>query len=146
VIAELRERYQTPYPLALITPYVHDRDLVMSLPERNDLPVALAVIVRTGQGIMISKTADRFFRKVEFGEHESGHALRLWPAGKESPVAIDPLKRFGRPNVDGISTERLWELYDAGESVEQIPEVYAMEVARVRAGVLYEEQHRSLAA
>ena len=42
----------------------------------------------------------------------------LRPAGPASPVVIDPLVRFGRPVlVDGVATERLWELFDAGETV-----------------------------
>ena len=44
----------------------------------------------------------------------------LRPARPASPVVIDPLVRFARPVVvdDGVATERLWELFDAGETVE----------------------------
>ncbi len=70
---------------------------------------------------------------------------RLRPAGPVSPVVIDPLVSFGRPTVDNVATERLWELYDAGEDVEEIAEGYELPADRVRSAVAYEEQLRSLA-
>jgi len=59
---------------------------------------------------------------------------------------IDPLVRFGSPSVQGVATERLWELFDAGESIEQIADGYEMPTGEIRAAVAYEEQLRSLAA
>ena len=61
-------------------------------------------------------------------------------------MVIDPLVRFGRPSVQGVSTERLWELFDAGESLEEIADGYDMSPELARAAVAYEEQQRSLAA
>jgi hypothetical protein len=40
----------------------------------------------------------------------------------------------------------LWELYDAGETIEEIAAGHRMAPTSVRAGVAYEEQQRSLAA
>jgi uncharacterized protein (DUF433 family) len=48
--------------------------------------------------------------------------------------------------VAGIATERLWELADAGETIEEIADGYDLAEGDVRAGVAYEEQFRSLAA
>jgi len=61
-------------------------------------------------------------------------------------VVIDPLVRFGRPVVSGVSTERLWELADAGEPIAEIAGAYELPEEEVRAAVAYEEQFRSLAA
>lgn len=88
---------------------------------------------------------NRFFKKVEF-DGDSKNALRIRPAGEASPVVIDPLIRFGRPAVVGVATERLWELYDAGESLEEIADSYEMDIGAVKAAVAYEEHFRSLAA
>ena len=57
-----------------------------------------------------------------------------------------PLVRFGRPSVSGVSTDRLWELADAGESVEEIADGYDLPAEDVRSAIAYEEQFRSLAA
>ena len=95
---------------------------------------------------MLAEEAQRFLKKVEFELPESGDVRLVRPAGPASPVVIDPLVRFGRPTVRGIATERLWELFDAGESIEQIATGYDIEPELVRAAAAYEEQQRSLAA
>ena len=61
-------------------------------------------------------------------------------------MVIDPLVRFGQPAVAGVATGRLWELYDAGESLDEIADAYELGVDDVKAAVAYEEQFRSLAA
>ncbi|HUF34259.1 MAG TPA: DUF433 domain-containing protein [Acidimicrobiales bacterium] len=59
---------------------------------------------------------------------------------------IDPLVRFGRPSVEGVATERLWELFDASETLDEISDAYDLPNDVVSAAVAYEEQLRSLAA
>jgi uncharacterized protein (DUF433 family) len=146
VIDELRREFGTPYPLATARPYVYGKDLVLELQERNDIPRSIAIVISSGQTIALADEAKRFFKKVEFEPPDEGDVRRLRPAGPASPVVIDPLVRFGRPSVQGVSTERLWELHDAGESVDEIADGYDMSTDVVRAAVAYEEQQRSLAA
>jgi uncharacterized protein (DUF433 family) len=146
IIDELRREFHTPYPLATARPYVLGKELVLELQERADLPAAIAIVVRSGQQLLLTDEATRFVSKVEFGEIGLGEAQRLLPAGKASPVVIDPLVRFGRPTVAGVATERLWELFDAGESVVEIADGYELQPELVRSAVAYEEQLRSLAA
>jgi uncharacterized protein (DUF433 family) len=146
VIEELRRELDTPYPLATAKPYVYDKELVLRLQEKADLPAAIAIVIRSGQEILMAPETNRFFKKVEFETGDGGAALRLSPAGTASPVVIDPLIRFGRPAVRGVATERLWELHDAGESLEEIADGYDLDLDAVRAAVSYEEQYRSLAA
>jgi uncharacterized protein (DUF433 family) len=146
VISELRRELDTPYPLATAKPYVYDRELVLELQERNELPQAIAIVIRSGQEILMTPETNRFFKKVEFEPGAGGNALRLRPAGEASPVVIDPLIRFGRPTVSGVATDRLWELHDAGESLSEIAEAYELDIESIRAAVAYEEQFRSLAA
>lgn len=146
VIDELRREFNTPYPLATAKPYVVGKELVLDLQEKNGIPPAIAIVIRSGQQILLADDAQRFFKKVEFDAPEEGDVQRLRPAGTASPVVIDPLVRFGRPSVQGVATDRLWELYDAGESIEQIAGGYDMPTEEIRAAVAYEEQMRSLAA
>lgn len=146
VIDELRREFDTPYPLATTRPYVMDgKELVLEVQERNDLPPAIAIVIRSGQQLMLTEGASRFLRKIEFDQHEI-EARRLHPAGPTSPVVIDPLIRFGQPHVAGVATERLWELFDAGEAVDEIASAYEIGVELVGAGIAYEEQQRSLVA
>jgi uncharacterized protein (DUF433 family) len=94
----------------------------------------------------LADEAKRFIKKVEFDPPENGDVRRLRPAGAASPVVIDPLVRFGRPSVHGVATDRLWELFDAGESVDDIAAGYDLQPEVIRAAIAYEEQQRSLAA
>lgn len=146
VIDELRREFRTPYPLATARPYVLGKELVLEVQERNDLPAAIAIVIRSGQQLLLADDANRFFRKVEFDPPDRGDVRRIHPAGPASPVVIDPLVRFGRPSVGGVSTERLWELFDAGETVDEIAVGYELLGEDVRAAIAYEEQLRSLAA
>lgn len=59
-------------------------------------------------------------------------------AGKESPVVIDPEFNFGAPTVDGISTEVLAEMVDAGEPLEEVADDYGLSPARLRQALAYE--------
>lgn len=140
VIDKLRDELQTPYPLATARPFVHDRDLVWQVQEDANLPRTLAIVVRTEQVIGLGDVASRFLRKVEFEEPEQGNIVRMRPAGRTSPVVMDPMMRFGRPTVGGASTERLWELYDAGEPPEWIARAYSLTIEEVNAALAYEEQ------
>lgn len=146
VIDELRQQLSTPYPLATAHPYIVGRELVWELQERQGLHPAIAIVVRTGQTVALAAEADRFVKKVEFDPTGLGGVRRIHPAGTASPVVIDPLVRFGRPAVEGVATERLWELHDAGESIVEIARDYEMAENLVRAGVSYEEHQRSVAA
>ena len=146
VIEELRREYNTPYPLATAHPYVYGQELVLEVQERYDLPAPIAIVIRSGQQILLADAAKQFFRKVEFDPAGQEVAQRVRPAGPSSPVVIDPLVGFGQPAVSGVSTDRLWELSDAGESITEIADGYDLPEEEVRAAVAYEEQFRSLAA
>lgn len=146
VIEELRRVLGTPYPLATARPYVFDKELVLDVQERAGVPSAIAIVIRSGQEIMMTPETNRFFKKVEFDPGASASALRIRPAGAASPVVIDPLVRFGQPSVAGVATERLWELFDAGETLDAIADGYDLDIDDVKAAVAYEEQFRSLAA
>ena len=146
VIDALRQELSTPYPLATAHPYIVGRELVWELQESKGLDPAIAIVVRTGQSVALAVEADRFVKKVEFDPQGTGSVRRIHPAGKASPVVIDPFVRFGRPAVEGVATERLWELHDAGEPIDEIASDYDMAENLVRAGVAYEEHQRSVAA
>jgi uncharacterized protein (DUF433 family) len=144
VIAKLRERYETPYPLAHAQPWVYDRELVLAVQEEAGLDERLAIVVRTGQEIMLSTVAERFVRKVEF---DSGDAAVRWhPAGKLSPVVIDPRRSFGMPAVSGVATERIFELVVAGDEPAAVAEGYGLSLDDVRAACAYEETASAYAA
>lgn len=103
---------------------------MLKIQEKNDLPRSIAIVVATGQTISLADEAARFLKRVEFEPADQGDARRLRPAGLASPVVIDPLVRFGQPSVDGVATKRLWELFEAGEAIEDITDGYDMSTDR----------------
>ncbi len=66
VIDELRREFATPYPLATARPYVLGKELVLKVQEENELPPAIAMVIRSGQQVLLADDANRFFKKVEF--------------------------------------------------------------------------------
>jgi len=148
VIDELRKVFKLPYPLATKNLYLHGREIVWKLQIENNLPSALAMVVRSGQMMMLADEAHSFFKKIEFDPNGDalGEACRIYPGGVDAYVSIDPLVCFGRPAIGGVATERLWELRAAGEVVSEIAADYEMPQHLVRAGVAFEEMQRVFAA
>jgi|GEM_PF-6740441 len=54
----------------------------------------------------------------------------------DSPAVIDPDIRSGRPAVNGISTEILFEQSEAGESDQDLAEAFGLTISQVRSAVL----------
>ena len=148
VIDELCNVFELPYPLATKNLYLNGHEIVWKLQVENNLPSALAMVVRSGQMMMLADEANSFFNKIEFDPNGDalGEACRMYPGGVDAYVSIDPLVCFGRPAIGGVATERLWELRAAGEKVSEIAADYEMHEHLVRAGVAFEEMQRVLAA
>jgi uncharacterized protein (DUF433 family) len=82
--------------------------------------------------------ADKF---AEFDYEQFGDkywALRWYPAGRSSPVLIDPKIAFGAPTVRGIPTWVLRGRWEAGESLEDIEEDFGIEQPDARQGLEFE--------
>ena len=136
----MRHQFGIRYPLAHFQPFVSDqRRLVLQIQEEAQLPFDYWLVVEatTGQ-LLLSSVAEAFVERVEFSAEANGEVIRLFPVGKDSPVVIDPRRAFGAPNVNGVRTDALAELVDAGESPEEIADQFGLEVANVKAAVAYE--------
>jgi hypothetical protein len=68
------------------------RRLMLEVQEDRHLPETLRAVyeVNTGQLILDPRAAG-FLERVEFADGGDQEALRIRPAGKDSPVVIDPL-------------------------------------------------------
>jgi uncharacterized protein (DUF433 family) len=77
-----------------------------------------------------------YLESVDFDDQHE--ALRLHPAGKESPVVIDPERCFGDVTVAGIRTEVIREQVEAGEAIEQVADDFDLTVATVKAALSWE--------
>jgi uncharacterized protein (DUF433 family) len=139
-IDALRREFGVPYPLAHFRPFVSDqRRLVLDLQREADLPIEFGMVVEavTGQ-LLLTTVAESFLERVEFSSEGDQQVLRLFPAGRESPVVIDPRRAFGAPSVLGVRTDAIAELVDTGEAPEEVAEHFGLDVAVVKAAVAFE--------
>ena len=143
VIERLRQEFDVQYPLAHSRPWVYDRQLVLQIQEETHLDPSLAIVIRSGQELMLAREVEAYLQKVEFADDV---VARIRPAGKTSPVVIDPAFSFGRPSIRGVATERIAELYRAGDSAEFLAETYVLPLSDINAAIAYETQLAATAA
>jgi uncharacterized protein (DUF433 family) len=140
VIDRLRRDFGVPYPLAHFKPFVAEgRRLVLDMEDQIGLPAALRMVValRTGE-LLLTAPAESFLEHVDFSAEGEQWAERFYPAGRGSPVVIDPDLAFGAPTVRGIRTEALTELVDAGEPLDAVAEDFNLDVGELKAALAYE--------
>lgn len=155
LIRDLRERLGTKYPLAEARPlFSAGRELLWEEQNRHDLSEDLLLVVRgrseDGYQLVLTDVAKSFANRVEFEPDSDGVAARWFPLGKDvnRRIAIDPQVTFGLPAINGVRTESLAELADAGDSVQEIAAAYGrlgITPADVRAAIEFEHGLRATA-
>jgi uncharacterized protein (DUF433 family) len=147
-IDTLRQSLGVRYPLAHLRPWVGpDRSLLVEAQREADLDPELWCCYEPVTGrVLLTEPAQSFLERVEFGQDGNGVVVRLRPAGKVSPVVIDPEIRFGSPSVAGIPTETLDEMVRAGDSVESVATGYDLSLDEVVAALDFERVRRLPAA
>jgi uncharacterized protein (DUF433 family) len=142
-ISKLRQEFGVPYPLAHFKPFIGEgRRLLLEVQERVGLSEPLRVVyeAKTGQ-LILDPRAVEYLDRVEFAETGEREAQRIYPAGRESPVVMDPRVASASPAVRGIRTEAIAELAEADVSVEDIAADFSLPVPVVKAAVAYEWSH-----
>lgn len=140
-IAVLREKTGEPYPLAHERPWAMSGRLLLEAQEASELPPEYWLYAPTdGQLVMPLYAAQEFLDRVTF-EHDEAVLWR--PAGRESPVVIDPDTRFGRPSVKGVSTSVLKEYSDDGYDYDEIAEEFGLSLREVELAVAYELESKA---
>ena len=102
-------------------------------------PEFCLVAVANGQ-IVLTAPGEEFFARVDW----SGDQPAAWHPHEDpaSPVRLNPLVRFGKPAVGGISTEAIAGELDGGASLEEVAEDFGLDIDVVRWAQSYElSQH-----
>lgn len=146
-ISDMRQQFGVPYPLAHFKPFASGRRLLLEVQEQAHLPESMRMVyeVSTGQLILDARVTG-FLDRVEFADTGNEEAVRIRPAGKDSPVVIDPLISSGASTVRGTRTEILAEQASAGTPVDEIAEDFGMPVELVKAALSYEWSAETAAA
>jgi uncharacterized protein (DUF433 family) len=138
-ITRLREELGVPFPLAHARPWVDDRRLLRRIEQEMNVPESESLIERDDGQLALTPIAQAFMDKVDFDEaSDSGVVLRYLPLGRGSALSADPEISFGVPQVDGIRSEILAELYQSGESIESLAADFSLPIASVRDGLRWE--------
>jgi uncharacterized protein (DUF433 family) len=136
-IDRLRDEFSVPYPLADKRPYVGSgRQLLIDLQDRSQLdPDFCLVAVVSGQ-VVLTAPGEEFFERVDWADDEPA----AWrpTEDRDSPVRINPLIRFGRPAVAGISTEAIAGELDGGASLDEVAADFSLPLDAVRWAHSYE--------
>lgn len=139
-LEKVRARTGTPFPLAHFKPFIDEnRRLLYDLQKEADLEAGL-YLVQPGTAtdeLQFAPVVEGFLDKVEFGPE--GYAERYWPQGKRSPVAIDPERSFGIPQIKGVRTEIVVEAVEAGEDREVVAHQWGLSISEVAAAVGWEQ-------
>lgn len=161
-ISVLREETGSPYPLATARPWAVGQRLVVQAqiesglsreywlyaPVDNQLVMDLKGAGSTKgtvhtsddfEPMELAPTRD-FLDRVEFA---GGEAILWHPAGKDSPVVIDPDRRFGQPSVAGISTSVINEYAESGYGHDEIAEEFNLTMRDVEMAVAYELSNKA---
>jgi len=108
---ELAERFETDFPFALKGLLSSRREL---LKEMGDCAL---LQLGTGGQTAFEKVLQPFCEKIEF-DSASKLAAKLFPAGRESSIVVDPRHAFGQPVILGtnVTTEAIASQLRAGET------------------------------
>jgi uncharacterized protein (DUF433 family) len=138
----LREQTGVTYPLAHHQPWVGEgQRLVLEQQRQADLPENLWLVTPTGQSLTFTAPAETFLRHIQWDVE--GEFVARWRPHPESPVWCDPLVRYGRPAIRGISTEVLDEHLRAGEDETAVADQYDLDVEDVRWAQAFELSQRA---
>lgn len=137
----VRRQYQVPYPLAHHRPFVSGRDLLIQAQDEVGLDADFCLVAVVRGQPLLTPAADSFVKRVTW--HDDMATQWRPHDDPKSPVRIDPDVRFGRPSIDGISTEALWEHEQAGETTEEIADEFSVSAEAVRWAIAYEQSARA---
>jgi uncharacterized protein (DUF433 family) len=123
----LRARFDTPYPFASYRIMTDGRAILFS-PDGGDS----ILDAKPSLQYNLKEIIEGFLKKIDFGTG-SQIAQRLYPAGKDSSVVVDPEHQFGQPIIKGtnILAGSLYALYQSGEKVEFIASLYGLQSQEV---------------
>ena len=147
LIGGLRDELGVEYPLAYSTPLVGPgRKLVQQVQDAAGVPQDLWIVVAGNKGqLALTPTMTEFYERVEFDVSGEKAARAIRPRGHGTNVLIQPDQAFGAPHVNGIRTESLVELVDAGEDIEDVAADFDLDINLLKEALSYEWGPRLLA-
>jgi uncharacterized protein (DUF433 family) len=140
----LRQQYGVPYPLAHEEPFVSGKQLVFRAQEEAGLDGEFYLVAVANNQLILTAPSVDFTERV----HWENDIVTQWRPHDDprSPVVMTPDVRFGRPAVNGVSTDVIWEHDEAGEDLAEIADSFGLSQDEVRWALAYETSLRAKAA
>ena len=100
--------------------------------ERQNELVTLLNVSRGGQ-VVFDEAVERYLRRLDWAD--DGYAERLWPAGREEGVVVDPRRGFGQPIIArrGVRAEDIVHRLLAGEPMGVVADDFGLTPSEVEA-------------
>lgn len=135
----ISDRFNTNHPLA--TKQFSTDGVDLFLEEVGHL----VNVSRSGQ-LAMKEILKQSLTRVEWDENNL--ATRLYPEldhiNNDKLLIIDPHISFGKPIIKGtgVPTKAIAQLYDAGDSIEEIEENYGCNVIQIKQAILFESYRK----
>lgn len=139
----MAQEFATDHPLVMKRFQTDGVDLFVDEVDR------LVNVSRSGQ-LAMRETLKHLLTRVEWSAE--GIANRFFPVIEFIPepeqdkiISIDPAIRFGKPMITGkgIPTDILADLYNAGDSIEDIADEYSCSPLQVKTAIQFESQQKA---
>lgn len=133
----MAQKLNSEFPFAQHRFKTDGRDILMELPQFvPKTSKKCLVIVNKGGQTGWAEVLKSKFEEFEYLDDEV--AVRWRPAGKSSPIQIDPRVSFGAPTVEGVPTWAIRGRWDAGESLEDIADDFSIDTKLVNEALVFE--------
>ena len=131
----LRNDFRAEYPFAELRLFTDGKHVLMRAPDDIGHELRKVIVAdKRGQYAWAKVLAERF----EEFDYDAALAIRWHPAGRQTPVVIDPRVSFGTPSVRGISTFALKSRFEAGEQIDDLCEDFGLGEDEVRHALTFE--------
>ena len=132
----LSDLLETEHPFALKRGF-SDPAGIYALLEREDQGNLLVELKGAGQ-IAMWPTLQKYLQQLDFNLDDV--AERWYPAGRATPIVVDPRVSFGAPVIEGtrVETSVLADQFQGDESIDELAWLYDLEPAQILAAVEFE--------
>jgi uncharacterized protein (DUF433 family) len=134
-----RERFGLPYPFASLSLRESGGSVLHEF-DRAD-PHGPALALDLGGRWAMPGFVTRVLDSLDFSEADR-MAERWFPAGRETPIVLDPRRGAGRLTVlgTGVTIETIYRRFMAGESIELLADDYDLGAAAIQEAIRYADR------
>jgi uncharacterized protein (DUF433 family) len=136
---ELSGLLNTPYPFALAQDYFVETRTTKKAKKTFVYYTYLNSLIKLSAKKQFSfNFLEEFLEKIEFDEHNL--AVKFYPLTNSRNIVVDPKRQFGQPIISGtnIKTQTISSLYEGGETLENISELYKVDIQKIRDAVKFQ--------